>query len=33
MCYAGVATAMTKERTAQLRKMLKDEDPCEVSGN
>jgi uncharacterized protein YecT (DUF1311 family) len=33
MCYAQVATAMTKERTAQLRRMLEDKDPCEVLGN
>ena len=30
MCYAIVATAMTKERIAQLRRMLQDRDPCEV---
>lgn len=30
MCYAKVATAMTKERTAQLRRMLQDKDPCEI---
>jgi uncharacterized protein YecT (DUF1311 family) len=30
MCYAIVVTAMTKERTAQLRKMLQDKDPCEI---
>ena len=28
MCYAGAATAMTKERTAQLRQMLEGEGPC-----
>jgi uncharacterized protein YecT (DUF1311 family) len=33
MCYAQVATAMTKERTAQLRRMLEDKDPCDVLGN
>ena len=31
MCYAIVATAMTKERIAQLRKMLHDKDPCDVA--
>ena len=31
MCSAQVATAMTKERTAQLRKMLDDKDPCDVA--
>jgi uncharacterized protein YecT (DUF1311 family) len=31
MCYSQVATAMTKERTAQLRRMLDDKDPCAVS--
>jgi uncharacterized protein YecT (DUF1311 family) len=30
MCYAIVATAMTKERTAQLRRMLQDRDPCDT---
>ncbi len=33
MCYAQVTTAMTKERTTQLRRMLEDKDPCEVLGN
>ncbi len=33
MCYAQVATAMTKDRTAQLRRMLDDKDPCDTSGN
>jgi uncharacterized protein YecT (DUF1311 family) len=33
MCYAQVATKMTKERTAQLRRMLDDKDPCDVSVN
>jgi uncharacterized protein YecT (DUF1311 family) len=33
MCYAQVATAMTKERTAQLRRMLDDKDPCDVPGD
>jgi hypothetical protein len=33
MCYAQVATAMTKERTTQLRRMLEDKDPCDVLGN
>ena len=32
MCYAQVATMMTRERTAQLRRMLEDKDPCGVSG-
>ena len=32
MCFAGVTTAMTKERTAQLRKMLDGKDACGVSG-
>ena len=31
MCYSQVATAMTKERTVQLRRMLDHQDPCEVS--
>ena len=31
MCYAQVATAMIKERTAQLRRMLDDKDPCDTS--
>jgi uncharacterized protein YecT (DUF1311 family) len=30
MCYATVVTAMTKERTAQLRRMLQDKDPCQI---
>jgi uncharacterized protein YecT (DUF1311 family) len=30
MCYAKVVTAMTKERTAQLRRVLKDKDPCQI---
>jgi uncharacterized protein YecT (DUF1311 family) len=30
MCYAKVSTAMTKERTARLRRMLQDNDPCEI---
>ncbi len=30
MCYAIVVTAMTKERTAQLRRMLQDKDPCDT---
>lgn len=33
MCYAQVATAMTKERTVQLRRILDDKDPCDVAGN
>jgi uncharacterized protein YecT (DUF1311 family) len=33
MCYAQVATEMTKERTAQLRKILGDKDPCDTSAN
>jgi uncharacterized protein YecT (DUF1311 family) len=33
MCYAQVATAMTKQRTVQLRRMLDDKDPCDVAGN
>jgi uncharacterized protein YecT (DUF1311 family) len=32
MCYSQVATAMTKERIAQLRRMLDDKDPCDISG-
>lgn len=32
MCYAQVATAMTKERTVQLRGILDDKDPCNVGG-
>jgi uncharacterized protein YecT (DUF1311 family) len=31
MCYAQVVTAMTKERTVQLRRMLDDKDPCDTS--
>jgi uncharacterized protein YecT (DUF1311 family) len=31
MCYSQVATAMTRDRTAQLRRMLDDKDPCDVS--
>jgi uncharacterized protein YecT (DUF1311 family) len=31
MCYAIVVTAMTKERTAQLRRMLQDKDPCDAA--
>lgn len=31
MCYAIVLTKMTKERTAQLRAMLQDKDPCDTS--
>ena len=31
MCYAIVLTKMTKERTAQLRGMLQDKDPCDTS--
>ena len=30
-CYAQVATAMTKERTAQLRRMMNGKDPCDAS--
>jgi uncharacterized protein YecT (DUF1311 family) len=33
MCYAQVAAAMTKERTAQLRRMLDDKDPCDISAS
>jgi hypothetical protein len=32
MCYAQVATVMTKERTAQLRRILDDKDPCDIAG-
>ena len=32
MCYAQLAAAMTKERTAQLRRMLDGKDPCDISG-
>jgi uncharacterized protein YecT (DUF1311 family) len=32
MCYSIVATAMTRERTAQLRRMLQDKDPCDIGG-
>jgi hypothetical protein len=32
MCYSQVATAMARERTAQVRRMLDDKDPCDVSG-
>ena len=32
MCYSQVATAMTRDRTAQLPRMLDDKDPCELSG-
>jgi uncharacterized protein YecT (DUF1311 family) len=31
MCYAQVSTAMTEERTAQLRSLLDDKDPCDTS--
>jgi uncharacterized protein YecT (DUF1311 family) len=31
MCYSQVATAMTRERTAQLRRMLSDKDPCDTT--
>ena len=31
MCYSQAATAITKERTAQLRKMLDDKDPCDAT--
>jgi uncharacterized protein YecT (DUF1311 family) len=30
MCYAQVATAMTKQRAAQLRSMLDNKDPCDT---
>jgi uncharacterized protein YecT (DUF1311 family) len=30
MCYAIVSTAMTKERTVQLRRMLQGKDPCDT---
>jgi uncharacterized protein YecT (DUF1311 family) len=30
MCFAIVATTMAKERTAQLRRMLQDKDPCDI---
>lgn len=30
MCYAKMVTAMTKERTAQLLRMLQDKDPCDI---
>jgi uncharacterized protein YecT (DUF1311 family) len=33
MCNAQVATAVTKERTAQLRRMLDDKDPCDTSAS
>lgn len=33
MCYAQVATAMTKARTAQLRRMLDNKDPCDTSAS
>lgn len=33
MCYAQVATQMTKERTAQLRKMPDDNDPRDTSAS
>jgi uncharacterized protein YecT (DUF1311 family) len=33
MCYAQVATAMIKERTAQLRRLLEDKDPCDTSAS
>jgi uncharacterized protein YecT (DUF1311 family) len=33
MCYAQVATAMTKERTVQLRRILDDKDPCDFAGS
>lgn len=31
MCYAQVTAAITKERTAQLRRMLDGKDPCNIS--
>jgi hypothetical protein len=31
MCHAEVVSTMTKERTAQLRRILDGEDPCGVS--
>src|ERR1039457_1196836 len=31
VCFAQVATAMTKRRTAQLRSMLDDKDACDTS--
>jgi len=33
MCYARVVTAMTKQRIADLRKMLDDKDPCDTSAS
>jgi len=33
MCYAEIATAITKDRTAQLRRILDDKDPCDTSAN
>ena len=32
MRYSQVETAMARERTAQVRRMLDDKDPCDVSG-
>jgi uncharacterized protein YecT (DUF1311 family) len=33
MCWAQVSAAITKERTAQLKRMLEDKDPCDFSAN
>jgi uncharacterized protein YecT (DUF1311 family) len=30
MCYAKMVTAMTKDRTAELLRMLQDKDPCDI---
>jgi hypothetical protein len=32
-CHAQANAAITKERTAQLRRMLGDKDPCDVWGS
>jgi uncharacterized protein YecT (DUF1311 family) len=32
MCYAQVTAAISKERTAQLRRMLDEKDSCNISG-
>jgi uncharacterized protein YecT (DUF1311 family) len=33
MCYSQIATAMTRERTAQLRRMLDDKNLCDADGS
>ena len=33
LCHSKVTTAITRERIAQLRRMLEEKDPCEMSGD